>query len=81
MGISYKLGPPYPWMTGSSFEFEGTTLLLSDEPIRVGDTYIAGRNTGPHLLTCRSVHETFICSVENAYAFDTCECRKIVGIE
>lgn len=76
----YKLGPPYPWMKGNTFDFEGVKLKLSDDLIQPGDTFIAGRNTGPHLLTCLAVGNTCIHPVETAYSFDIAECRKVVGI-
>ena len=69
-----------PWMQGETFTFEGATILLSDAPIQPGDLYIAGRNTGPHILTCLAVGDGYIHAVEAAYSFDSCECRKIVGI-
>lgn len=77
----YKLGPPYPWMKGDTFLLEGSLLSLSDDPIQPGDTYIAGRNTGPHLLTCRSVGNGCFHPVECAYSFDDGECRKVLAIE
>lgn len=53
---------------------------VSDDPIQPGDTYLAERNTGPHLLTCESVNErNWIKAVEMAYSYDTWECIKIVS--
>lgn len=62
-------------------------LRLVDDPIQPGDLYLAGRNTGVHLLTCKSVEMTaygtadWINSVEIAYAYDAGECRKVVALE
>ncbi len=55
-------------------------LEVSDDPIQPGDLYLAERNTGPKLLTCRSVNTRgWIVPVENAYCFDTWECAKVIG--
>lgn len=59
-------------------------FLTSADPIQPGDTYLAERNTGPHLLTCKKAIYTdlgdpdFIVPSEIAYCFDTRECVKIV---
>lgn len=47
-------------------------------PIRPGDMYLAKRNTGIHLLTCKSVGEGFVVPVENAYSYDFNECVLII---
>lgn len=61
---------------------DAATLLgveLVDEGIKPGDLYLAGRNTGPHLLTCKNVDpRNWINAVEPAYSFDTWECVKVV---
>lgn len=65
-------------------EFEGATLRMipgkeSGRTLEIGDTYIAERNSGPHLLTVRkSDPRGWIESVENAYSFDWNEC---VGVD
>lgn len=74
-------GRAYPWMKGTTIMFEGACLSLSDDPIQPGDLYIAGRNTGPHLLTCRELGNGCIHPVERFYAFDLDECRKVVAID
>lgn len=51
------------------------------DPIQPGDTYVAGRNTGPHLLTCQSIGDGFIVPVEAAYCFDLHECRKVLAAD
>lgn len=49
-----------------------------DEPIKPGDYYLARRNTGTHLLECKSVSErSYIVPVENAYCYNICDCIKI----
>lgn len=64
-------------------EFEGVPFKLLRRPIQVGDTYLAARNTGPHLLTAREIVREegftggYVCPVENAYAFDIPECIPI----
>jgi len=70
-----------PWMKGDVFLFEGLSLTMSDEEIKSGDTYVAGRNTGPHLLTARKVVSGCIFPCEAEYAFDIYECRKVVAID
>lgn len=61
--------------------FEGTPLLLTAEPIAVGDTYLACRNTGPKLLTARAIGNGCIHPCETGYSFDLCECRKVTFID
>lgn len=70
-----------PWMKGETFQFEGLLLTMSDEEIKAGDTYVAGRNTGPHLLTAREIGAGCIHSREFMYSFDIYECRKVVAID
>lgn len=79
---------PYPirvWVYPEQFEFEGVTLTLSNErgDIAPGDLYIAGRNSGPHLLTARTINKEdgWIGSHEPAYPFDIHECRKVLAID
>ena len=58
---------------GIKFKMDG------DGKVRVGDLYIAERNTGPHLLECRKVNEELGCvyATTPAYPFDTNECVKV----
>ncbi len=54
----------------SEIEFEGVSVRLQRaQELSPGDTYMAGRNTGPHLLTVREVDYRLGCvfSTENAY--------------
>lgn len=55
--------------------------LMFYAPIKPGDMYVAKRNTGWKLLTCKEVDNVngFIVPVEpNAYYFDTHECIKVI---
>lgn len=58
---------------------EGVPFKLVPGDIETGDTYIAQRNTGLKLLTCRDNNREggWINPVENAYSYDTGECIKI----
>jgi hypothetical protein len=62
-------------------EIEGVRfkVLGPGKTIEPGDTYIAERNTGLKLLTCRENvrDQGFIVATEWAYAYDTGECIKI----
>jgi hypothetical protein len=52
--------------------------LLWGEPIHPGDLYLAARNTGPRLLTCRALGEGCVHPVEfPEYSYDMNECVKI----
>ena len=56
-------------------------VQIVDEAIQPGDLYLAGRNTGVHLLTCQSVHpNSWIVATTLAYSYDTWECVKVVEI-
>lgn len=60
-------------------EAQGFALAWG-EPIRPGDTYLAKRNTGWKLLTCRDLGEACVYPVEMRYAFDFNECVKVVAV-
>jgi hypothetical protein len=64
-------------------EIEGVVFIVTySEPIQVGDTYIAERNTGPKLLTALELGEGCIHPKEfPAYSFDTYECAKVIGMK
>jgi len=68
------------WREHLRIEFEGMLLILSNDEIKMGDTYVTERNTGPKLLTCRSVNKEygFIVPAEDAYPYDIGECRKVI---
>ena len=64
-------------------QFQMTGNWTSLEP---GDTYVAGRNVKPKLLTAKFVKEMIgdqdqwtgcVYSVENAYPYDLNECYKV----
>lgn len=64
--------------------FEGVPIRPLNRELDVGDTYLAARNTGPHLLTAKkivtepnSLAGGFVIPEENAYAFDVAECVPI----
>ncbi len=51
---------------------------ILDEPIQPGDLYLAGRNTGIKLLTCKKVDPRhWIEATTLDYSFDTWECKKV----
>lgn len=84
-GDGFRFGA---WNLPETVQFEGATLVLTadrDYKIEEGDTYIAGRNTGPQILTCRKncdgFDEGWIQPEENAYSYDTWECRKVLSID
>jgi len=63
-------------------DLEGAKITVDySQEIKPGDTYIAQRNTGLKLLTCEYVHSNhWIAPKENAYAYDTWECGKVISI-
>ncbi len=73
----------HEYLFKDSVMFEGVELKLDDTPIKPGDLYLAERNTGPKLLTCREVSSQFQCihPIEIGYSFDTWECRKVVAVD
>lgn len=91
-------------MDTTTVEFEGCQLTVAAESVedtrdlQPGDIYVAwGRNTGLHLLTCRSVTWEYrpppgpvfgspvqygwVNPVEPAYAFDLPGCYKVLAID
>lgn len=57
----------------------GVTIV--SDPIEPGDMYLAGRNTGIKLLTCRTVDPRgWIGPTTRDYPFDTWECVKVVEV-
>ncbi len=54
-------------------------ILTSQEPIKPKDKYLAERNTGPYILTCKKVQDGYIVPVEEGYCYDLHECVKIIG--
>lgn len=63
--------------------FEGSLVKVdSSAEITQGDIYLAKRNTGWKLLTCREnkIAKGYIVPMENAYPYNTRECYKVVEI-
>lgn len=62
-------------------EFEGVPFKVTGkrEDIEPGDTYLAERNSGVKLFTCKSHNrdENWIVPVEDGYLYDTWECVRI----
>ncbi len=60
---------------------DGLVLTVSHKDIEPGDTYVAKRNTGWHLLTCRAVDMGLGCVYNNegAYPYDLRECLTVEG--
>lgn len=73
-------------LTNGRIEFEGVVLVVdpNSEAIVAGDIYFTpGRSTGPKLLTCRKHNRRsgVVFPRENAYAFDTSECFRVISID
>ena len=72
--------------------FEGCIVEVADDTVeaemtsqsllRPGAMYLAKRNTGWKLLTCRLVdtQRHFVVPMEVAYCFDTWECYRVLTI-
>ncbi len=63
--------------------FEGVDLLLAPgEAIEAGDLYLAKRNMGWKLLTCKQHNreDGYILAVEPSYPYDTLDCWKVLDI-
>lgn len=61
--------------------FEGVLLEVeSGIYIEAGDTYIARRNTGWKLLTCKEhrKEDGYVIPVESEYPYNTNECLRVV---
>ena len=70
----------YPWSKERLIvEAEKLGFTVHDELPQPGDSYLAGRNTGPHLLTCNKLDLEVGCvfPMENAYPFDLHEVIKV----
>jgi len=68
---------------GEVVEIEGVRFRAIEGEIQPGDWYVAERNTGPHLLTCREndKENRWIVPVEEKYSFDTGECVRVEMVE
>lgn len=77
--------PEFVWQWGirlnqqeaNSFAAGNGLTLHWGDPIRPGDLYLARRNTGYKLLTCRELGEACVYPVEVGYPFDFNECVKV----
>ncbi len=45
--------------------------------IKPGELYLAHKNNGPQILTCKKNEVSFIVPVEHAYCYDMCDCVKL----
>ena len=82
--MTTKTDPEYKkaLRAGEIVEIEGLKFRMIPGDLQPGDTYIAERNTGPKLLTVKTVNPRgWIQSQESAYSFDTWECVKIEWVE
>lgn len=65
----------------ASGEFEGVPFKVtgSGKDVEPGDTYLAERNVGVKLLTCKlnDLNIGCIFPEEKAYPYDACECVRI----
>ena len=62
---------------GETIDFEGVPVRMAEGNLQPGDTYIAERNTGPHLLTVKRIQMAVVFPKEQAYCFDHWECVKV----
>ena len=62
---------------GEVVEVGGIRFQQDQGDIGPGDLYLAGRDTGLHLLTCREVGTGCIHATTWAYSFDLWECVKV----
>lgn len=64
---------------GETIDLEGIKLVMDEGEIQPGDLYVAERNTGPKLLTCKRVDEEddWILPTTNNYSYDIGECVKV----
>lgn len=51
--------------------------VYPNDDIKPGDSYIAMRNTGLRLLTCKEVRSGFVVPTEPEYPYDLWECVKV----
>lgn len=63
------------------FAKENNLKILWDDEICVGDFYLAKKNTGFKLLTCKEVNkkECFLNCAEKEYPYDICDCVKVIA--
>ena len=74
-----------PWQTYRDMLLESAAELgfeISEDPIQAGDTYLAQRNMGPKLLTCKKVdtENGWVVSTEELeYPYNISNCVKIIS--
>lgn len=74
---------PYPTLrklrNGEVVDLEGIKLRMADGKLKIGDLYVAERNTGPHLLTVKGFNEDgdVVFPTTHAYCFNAWECVKV----
>lgn len=67
------------WVSDAEkFAKENDLCLDWETEIVSGDLYIAKRNTGWKLLTCKEVKNDIVFPVESAYPYNYHECVKVV---
>lgn len=70
-------------LNGETVEVEGIPVKFRDGDIEPGDLYVAERNGGPKLLTCKSYSDdgSWINPDEKfAYCYDTWECTRVEAV-
>ena len=50
---------------------------FKDGDIQPGDLYVAGRNSGPKLLTAKNIFRGCVYSREGSYPFNYSECHRV----
>ena len=69
--------------SGKVIDVDSIKVRMVEGEICEGDLYVGERNSGPKLLTCRSVNVMFgyVSPIENGYCFDIHECVRVEMIE
>lgn len=68
---------------GEIISLDGLNLKMAEGEIGPGDLYIAERNTGPYLLTCKKIVQSdlegwvLVFPTTNDYPYDIGECVKV----
>lgn len=77
--------PFYKWNRETLIQYgvENGLIIDDEAEIKPGDLYLAGRNTEPHILTCKNVDPRgwIIPQEKYQYSFDLHECVKITGMK
>lgn len=73
------------WWGSSSIEVDGRTVVIEVQSvditgIEIGERYVAERNRGLQLLTCKSEHpEGWLVAHEPSYSYDLHECFRVIS--